>query len=88
MLSFGFLNPEDWTGRFFRNVSSKSHYLLCNNPEERSSQVYRLRFAALTDVTLKILMMAASGSSKRRYFVKFKMILMGKPGEILLSRPS
>jgi len=37
---FGFLNPEDGTGRFFRNVGKKFHYLLCNNPEERSSQVY------------------------------------------------
>jgi hypothetical protein len=77
---FGFLNPEDGTGRFFRNVGKKFHYLLCNNPEERSSQVYWLEFAVLTDVTKKILMMEASGSSKRRYFVKFRVIVMGKPG--------
>ena len=33
-----------------------------------------LRFAVLTDVTVKILMMEASASSNRRCFVKFKMI--------------
>jgi len=37
---------------------------------------------------MKILMMETSGSSKLHYFVKFKMILMGKPEEILLWRPS
>jgi hypothetical protein len=37
---------------------------------------------------MNVLMMEALGSSKGRYFVKFEMILMGKPGEILLWRPS
>jgi hypothetical protein len=87
-LSFGFLNPENWTDRFFRNVGKKFHYLLRNNPEQLSSQVYWLRFAVLTGVTMKILRKEASGSSKRRYFVKFKMIVMGKPWEILLWRTS
>jgi hypothetical protein len=87
-LSFGFLDPENCTDRFFRNVGKKFHYLLCNNPEQLSSQVYWVRFAVLTDVTMKILRKEASGSSKRRYFVMFKMILIGKHGEILLWRPS
>jgi len=33
-----------------------------------------LTFAVHTDVTVKILMMEASGSSNRHCFVKFKMI--------------